>query len=45
MKSECPQCKTEMVEQSYVDPETGDKVKQLQCFSCGFSRDAEISNE
>jgi len=42
MNKECPKCKTEMVEQSYTDPETGDKIKQLQCFKCGYSHKEEM---
>lgn len=41
----CPMCKTEMVPQSYVDTESGEKVNQMQCFACGYSDKTTVSEE
>lgn len=36
----CTKCGTEMVSQKVVDPETGEKKIEDQCFHCGFTDSA-----
>lgn len=41
----CPKCFTEMVEQSYVDPETHMPVNHEQCFKCGYSEEIDSTTK